>query len=491
MTSEWIKKHQSRIPCAFVSFFTLSSDPTRNSLNDNQLKSEINRIKSIFQDAEYKTRYAVVLVSDASAQEAVDLDERVTNVRRGTGLDSKSSLFVVPATASKLELGKFVTGVLSTLQPLCVEYYRDLTKHARRKKNRGQIPLPTIPPTRGTSQALGVQGWAIRYDFKLGVFAEFRQEMDAAGRHYTSALDALLSSEGIFETTASWSPRWNEARLFADVIAIRSIRCMLWNNQNTSAVQSWQEYRLKMRDIIDRKGKGSSSYGWEAWQSRWAKIMAELVQRADLAAFIPSESWTDSSTIVQKDKLLYAPAEKAYPVGERLAPWYLLHHPGYWLRLAGQFAVNRRDWAEDIPEEDRTAPGKSTAAQIAGRNRTYDSYLVPEPHIENPLEGTGGFDHNAEIVNRFSEASAQFFSHGQQRSVDYLNLQIGKELIRANRHVEAISTLRPLWEGMSWRKEGWWNLVADVAMALHVCARRTKDLEAVLAAEWELQSKCE
>ena len=39
-----------------------------------------------------------------------------------------------------------------------------------------------------------------------------------------------------------------------------------------------------MRDLIDRRGKGSATYGWAAWESRWAQIMAELVQRAGLLA---------------------------------------------------------------------------------------------------------------------------------------------------------------------------------------------------------------
>jgi len=31
-----------------------------------------------------------------------------------------------------------------------------------------------------TPQPLGIQGWMIRYDYKLATFAEFRQEMEAA-----------------------------------------------------------------------------------------------------------------------------------------------------------------------------------------------------------------------------------------------------------------------------------------------------------------------
>jgi hypothetical protein len=39
-------------------------------------------------------------------------------------------------------------------------------------------PLSEKPST--SSQPLGIQGWMIRYDYKLATFAEFRQDIEAA-----------------------------------------------------------------------------------------------------------------------------------------------------------------------------------------------------------------------------------------------------------------------------------------------------------------------
>lgn len=262
MTSRWIAKHQHYVPSVFISFFNFTTDPITNSLHDNQLKTEINKIKNQIQKSDHKTRYVVVLLSNKTILEAPDIEERLATIRRGTGLDPKNSFFFLPPNTSQVELRSFVISILSTLQPICVEYYRDLTKHARRKKGRGSIPPPTAQPTRGTSQTLSAPGWGVRYDFKLGVFAEFRQEMDAAQRHYSIALDSLFGSEGLFETTASWSPRWDEIRMLADVVAFRHIRCQLWNNYPTSAAQTWIRYKTRLKDLLDRRGKGSSNYGW-------------------------------------------------------------------------------------------------------------------------------------------------------------------------------------------------------------------------------------
>ncbi len=491
MTPMWIAKHQHDVPAVYISFFEFRSDPSRNTIHDNKLKSEINGIKAALVRSEYKTRHVVVLLSDKTILEAPEIEERLSTIKRATGLDPKNSLFFLPPNISRVEVSSFVTSVLSALQPVCIEYYRDLTKHARRKKGRGTIPAPTLPPTRGTSQTLSQLGWSLRYDFKLGVFAEFRQEMDAASRHYTFALDALLGPDGIFETTAGWSPRWDETRLLADTLALRSLRCLLWTNQTTSAVQLWVNFRNRMRDLVDRRGKGSDSYGWKAWESRMAKMMAQAVQRAELPVFAASEPVKVGEVLTERENATYAPPEKAFPIGERLQPWHLLHHPGYWLRLSARYTIERRLLAKNIPEEDRFPPGELARSPLASRHGRYDTYLCPEPHIEMPVQGDQGFDHAHEVIETLNHSVGHFYPRGQQRFVDKLELDVGKELLRCGRYGEAVSVLQPLWEGMIWRKERWWNLAREVTIALYHSALYVQNAQVVVATAWELLGKGE
>jgi hypothetical protein len=473
-----------------VSFFDLISDPVTNSLNDNKLKTEINKIKGQIHKSDYRTRYVVVLLSDKTILEAPEIEERLTVIRRGTGLDPKSSLFFLPPRTSQVELRSFVTSVLSTLQPVCVEYYRDLTKHARRKKTRSTIPPPTAAPTRGTSQTLSYPGWGVRYDFKLGILAEFRQEMDAAQRHYNFALESLFGAEGLFETTASWSPRWDEIRLLADIIAFRHIRCLLWQSFPTSAVQAWLRYKVRLQDVLDRRGKGTANYGWQAWESTWAQAMAEVIQKTEIPSLKIRHPPSDKDPLADDSNMVYSEPEKQIPIGERLPPWELLHHAGYWHKIASDHAKRRYILARDMPEEDRTPPGMSPAAKVSNRNQIYDHYLVPEPHHEFPVSGVGGgFEHWNDISSKMNAAIVEFKARGQQRKVHQLQLEVARTLLHVKRFEDAFKVLRPLWESMTWRKEGWWSLASEVMWALHECALRVQDRESYVATEWELYSQ--
>ena len=474
LDSKWIEKHQELVPSAYISFYTFTSDPKLSTLHDNQLKTDINNTKSILSQSGYKTRQIVALLSEKSIVQSPEVEERLANIRKATGLDSKTSLFFLPPQSSPVELQAFVQTIISTIYPVCIEYYRDLSKHSRRKRNRGIIPPPTAPPTSGTSQTLSSQGWNVRYDFKLGVFAEFRQEMDAAVRSYESGYEVLLGAD-VLETIASWNPRWNEARLLADVFAIRILRCLLWNGNSTAAVRRWQSHRDRIRDFVDRRGKGSATYGWEAWEARWATVMAELVKKASFIEFVGFP--------------LYLQAEKTIPIGERMKPWDYLHHPGYWYRLATRHLMARRILALSIPEEDRSPPGSSPASAIASKAYTYDTYLCPEPHEENPLPGHEGVDHSALIIESLDKGIVEFQRNGQSRFLQELQLLSANENMKQEAWDEALKILRPLWQKMSYRKEGWWNGVEEISWALRKAAVQAGDGGSIIAVDWEMMNK--
>ncbi|KAI3146112.1 hypothetical protein CBS147325_4858 [Penicillium roqueforti] len=482
LTPLWVTKHQELVPAAVINFFPFSLDPNMNSLRDNQLKIEINSLKKEWQSSGYKTRFVVVLISEDGEEGGYEgeIDDRIAGIRRSTNLEPRS-IFVIPPDASSSELQDFVKSLFSLLQPSVVEYYRDLSKHARRKRNRGSIPPPTAPPTTGTSQTLSSQGWNVRYEFKLGIFAEFRQEMDAACRNYESAYDTLFGHE-VFENIAGWNPRFNDARLLADALAIRIIRCLLWTGQTTAAARLWVDHRIRVKDIVNRRGKGSKNYGWEAWEARWSMVMAQLIRRAE----IPSISSEISS---EQPGDIYTLPEKSIPTGERVRPWENLHHEGYWLHRSAKHTMIRRALARKIPLEDRKPPGQSPGSQLANKSYLYDTYLVPGPYAEAPQEGRTGFDHSGLILNTLKAAIEEFAKRHQTRKVESLSLEAAEEYMRIGSWSEAHGLLRPLWSTLSWRRSGWWHLMVNFGWALRESALRVQDSETVLRVDWELLNK--
>lgn len=471
--TQWIRKHQDLVPSLLLCFYTLSSDRTLATLCDNQIKTDVNNIRALLSQSGYKTRLAVALLSDQMTPSVDGLQERLETIRKGCGLDAKA-LFLVPPSDSQEGLERVAENMLTTLYTVSIEYYRDLGRHCRKKRSRGVAPQPTVPPTFGTSQTLSLAGWNVRYDFKSAIFAEYRLEVDVALRSYEQAYENLLSSE-LMELIPSWSPRWNEARFLADVITVRCLRCLLWNGQHSAAARRWQLHRERIADFVDRRGRGTNNYGWEAWEARWAIVMADLIEKADIHELGPSTL------------RLYLPPEKSV-MGERLQPWELLHHTGYWYRLAAKHLQARRSYALSIPRDDRRSPSASPASLVAKAALTYDTYMCPDPYEEYPLD-RAGVDHGQMIVSRLMRARSDFLKRRQIRFAAEVSLDCAKELALAKDWQNIVELLRPLWKDLPFRTEGWIAIVDEVNWSLRAAAAAVGDAELVLAIDWELLSR--
>ncbi|KAL4999535.1 Gryzun, putative trafficking through golgi-domain-containing protein [Aspergillus recurvatus] len=485
MTPLWTSKHQDLVPAAVINFFPFCVDSNMSSLRDNQLKIEINGLRKTWSSSGYRTRFIVVLLSEnVTGDDMGDLDDRVSGIRRATNLDQKS-VFILPPDANPEELRDFTRSLLSLLQPSLMEYYRDLSKHARRKRNRSSIPPPTAPPTSGTSQTLSLQGWNTRYEFKMGIFAEFRQEIDAALKNYESAYETLFGQE-VFENIAGWDPKFNDARLFSDALAIRILRCLLYTGTTTSAVRFWVNHRRRSQDIVNRRGKGTRNYGWEAWEARWSSVMAQLIHQAKIPHLTPLSI---SQNQFNEQNSIFVPHEKTFPPVNEVLPWEQLHHEGYWLYRSAKHTMYRRALAGQIPAEDRAPPGQSPASQIANKAYLYDTYLAPETHIEAARPGDGGVDHSTLILDALKAALVEFSKRNQVRMMESLSLEIAEEYMRLGSWLEAYETLRPLWPDLTWRRSGWWALMEKFAWALRESAVRIQDRETILRVDWELLNR--
>lgn len=475
INAQWIKKHQEEIPSIFVCFQTLISDPNIATLGDNKLKTDLNHIRATLVESGYKTRLVVIILGDEDARKltADIIQDRLENIRRGTGLDPKSIFYVTPQE-SPSDLKRVMDSVLSLLYTTSIEYYRDLGRHARKKRSRGIVPQPTVPPTSGTSQTLSLSDWNFRYDFKQAIFAEFRQEIDAAIRSFEQAYEILLGQD-VLDIIPSWSPRWNEARLLADIISIRCLRMHLWMGQTSMAVRRWQAHRDRISEFVDARGRGTNNYGWQAWEARWAMMMAALIEKTEVPGLGPSTM----TIFLQPEKLLF---------GERLHPWELLHHTGYWYRIAARHLGARKALAHRIPDDDRGAPDASPASRVASKAYRYDTYMCPPPHEEYPLHGKG-VNHAQLIIDCLLNARGQFQARKQHRIAAEISLECAREMATVGSWNEVLGMLRPLWEDKSFRSEWWLDISEEILWLVRRAAAETGRADVVVATDWELMDK--
>lgn len=467
-------KHQTRLPCLFIAFLAFTADPKSASLQDNRLKSEISNIRTALGVANYKTKLVVVLVGCDSIAPA-ELDDRFSNVRRSSGLDTKSIHFL-PHDASPTEVLEFVRSTLSSLHPTCLEYYRELSKHVRRKRNRNIVPQPTVMPL--NSPILPLAAWTVRYEFKLGVLAEFRQEMDAACRNYEAAYEALFSPE-VIDAAPQGSLRFTEARLLADVIAFRTIRCLLWNDQITIAVRSWSAHRERVKDLLQRRGRGTESYAWQAWQSTWTKAMADLLSKCRVPVLYPINRIDNTPLPV------FARLENSLAPGERITPWEQLHHQGYWLHLSSTATAARRSYA--VQGSDNIEPLSKSLALPAmpSKGDAHDNRLALGPYSEAPVPRMASSTYGHEIITTLNAAIEHFTERGQLRKSDLLKFEQAIEYVAMESWADAIRILQSLWETQSWRDAGWWQLLQRVAWLMLDCLSNLRNLDLEIRVLWE------
>lgn len=119
-----------------------------------------------------------------------------------------------------------------------MNYYKEQVKRHKKKKSNLPATSASVRPVQQQNagvqqsalqhQGLSVQGWMLRYEFKMGMFSECKQDIDNAVKHYESAYGLLID---IFAVTSTITPgaqglqartrRWAEAKVLADCLCLK------------------------------------------------------------------------------------------------------------------------------------------------------------------------------------------------------------------------------------------------------------------------------
>ena len=132
----------------------------------------------------------------------------------------------------------------------------------------------------------------------------------------------------------------------------------------------------------------------------------------------------------------------------------------------------------------------SGPARVADDKSIFSTYLCTEPFGRVQLASESGSASLERLLETLQMSTDYFSKQSQLRTVERLRMEMAWLNIENAEWNAGLSFLLPLWRGLSWRREGWWSLVAEVDWALRDCALYARDVELLISVEWELLCSC-
>lgn len=121
----------------------------------------------------------------------------------------------------------------------------------------------------------------------------------------------------------------------------------------------------------------------------------------------------------------------------------------------------------------------------------YDTFLIREPLRDDPFAVTHNPSDIPTLIEVYSKSISYFTDRNRERAVERLQYELALLYIREQKWSNALPFLLAVYQGNSWRRDGWWNLLALLREQVSDVARACGDAELVLRAEWEGLCDCE
>lgn len=118
------------------------------------------------------------------------------------------------------------------------------------------------------------------------------------------------------------------------------------------------------------------------------------------------------------------------------------------------------------------------------------TYLCTEPFGKPPLETDFGSVNLGRLLETLQMSADYFAKQDKSRTAERLKLEVVKLYMKAGEWKSALRTLLIVWQQLSWRRQGWWELLAEANWALEDCVYGAGDMETLVAVRWELLCSC-
>ncbi|KAG8690818.1 hypothetical protein FRC11_008923 [Ceratobasidium sp. 423] len=514
----WIRKHIELVPSVFVLFMRLWEAPAPKSpleprteseeeekQRDTELAMEIASRKR--STTERGIKLTVVLLASRRALDDPALDTRLSFIRRQGGLDSRAALFVLSPVSSS-ELNEFVGSLQDALHESALEYYVAHSKRVRRKRNRhnhgSTVPTPTpLSAGSGSGRPLGPQGWAVRYEYKMATFAEFRDEQEVARKHYEDCWTALVDMFGSTALLPPRTKRWAEAKVLADCVTVKVgptlstvqfpdrgsqiCKLYLYHNLTNRALSHFNRHLHRFAELSRGWGIGDETYEFWSWMARQHRIFAELLEHGlrnglqihslappPLPHSLPSHP--SSSSLGHTSKASISPSPTPTPsqshsglsqptpgagvnaaLSSGLNPALVLQHPGFYYYIAAGCSHERLVRFKAVLEAETRDPSPVSAT----------------PAFANEKK----IDHHSLIVELYTKAYETFKQQkvGQTRLTYYIAYRIAETHYESGKFDLAVKFFERI--ARTYRTERWTELLRPALALWYDCARHLADIE--------------
>nr|XP_018263872.1 uncharacterized protein I303_03747 [Kwoniella dejecticola CBS 10117]OBR86030.1 hypothetical protein I303_03747 [Kwoniella dejecticola CBS 10117] len=484
----WVRKHAELIPSVFVLFLRLYESkplPEGDDPEVQQAKEAANKAMEKDQDdqlireigdrrrrlGERGIKLTVVLMASAAALDSPQLDPRLSYLRRASALSAKASLFVLtPVPADQLP--DFVQSLQDALYDSALEYYSNHAKRVKRKRSRLPLSQNIASPT-GMGhgpKALTPQGWAVRYDWKAGWFAEVRGDFDTARRHYEDCWNELAKMFASTTTLPPRTKRWAETKVLADCVAIRICKLLLYDDQGPRVLNPFFVHLKRFGDLSRGWGIGEETFEFWSWIARQYRIFAELLEMAQqsglrIASLAPPVFPTAQAAAAPPQP----PDFYATPISSG-NPLKVLQQPAFYYYTAASCSIQRQVRYQE-----------ALAVEVTGST---SGYVSTAPGFANEKK----VDHAAQIIELFTKAYSLLKEqdHVQNRMALFVAFRIAEVYCQSAQYEMALRFFDRI--SLGFKRERWSPIVRQIRKLWYECAQQTGNVESAARLLIEMMS---
>ncbi|KAK5673417.1 hypothetical protein QVD99_000865 [Batrachochytrium dendrobatidis] len=534
ITPHWPSKHRELVPGVVVGIYDLWESVEQVNRNDplgvqqisglerdrdQILANEINEKRKQIHEAGLK--FAIIIIVKTFHPDDPFVDERLSYIRRASMIDRQHqfTLSAYSQNGNIPDLVPFVEGLQRGLLEITSVYYREHEKRIKRKRAKLS---PTGKPTGSMLQAnphirpLSSQAWSVRYDFKLGFFAECRQDLEAAIRHYDTAYTGIINilhqsqkfggtlapgggNSGSAEITPG-SLRWTEARIFADSLSIKMFKLLLYCGHTVNALVQLHKHFVHCREFPEfafttasfdgsandesnvsglghlKNTTGGGSFQYWAWASTQYRAFGELIEIASSKTqlvlpypppgFASNQAQSILNTVSNTGLNLIAgeAATSLFSPFSSVNPVFTVQHAGFYYVLAARCAEER--WNKFKKGIASIMPSRTLSRQsVRNHSRSSSVDSLPPP---TPLDLENATDHTMNIIELLTKGYEQFKKYKSSRMTLYLASDIARVYEEGKKYDMALKFFDRI--GKTYRKEGWFTILASINRWMIKCA---------------------